>query len=330
MSLQNLQKINWQGNAVRTVLLASVIGLGNGLFQLAKTFAPEEVRAVESLNLQNINLQGIYDVTVSALIIVIPAALSWYARTYLKSADNQKRISMMTTLASAAINYAEDCERRGERELAYYSLDLPESLSRNSSPGHQKLCLASSWLVEELKKVGIKRVSLEEATKWVASEFQKNIGDLRTTHSVSSLTDSATNLLNQLSRAGHITLPSNTLEAVSLIQSIADWATNQLGDVKGDKVMQREAAMARISPSSLMTSNPNSNGANPKIAPEMRLSLLARQATEFVKDLQKKDRLKMSERDTAMAWLIQKVQQDDIPVTRDQIGEAISIAFEPR
>ena len=90
--------------------------------------------------------------------------------------------------------------------------------------------------------------------------------------------------------------------------------------------MERERALARILPNSLMESTPN--GTSTKISPEVRLTLLARQAKEFVKDLQKQNRLKMSERDTATAWLIQKVQQDDIPVTRDQIGEAISTAFD--
>lgn len=329
MGSLNLQKVNWQGGALKTVLFAAAIGLANGLLQIAKLFAPQEINALAFLNLQNVNPQEIYDIAVSTLIVVIPTALAWYARNYLKSAENQKRLSMIATLASTAINYAEDCERRGERELAYNSLDLPDSLARNPSPGQQKLCLASSWLVEELQRVGIKRVSLEEAMKWVAAEFQKNVGDLRTTHSVSALTDLAADLLNQLGRSGHITLPSNTLETVSLIQSIADWATNQFGDTKYNKLIQREAAMARITPKTLMMAGASGRNVS-KISPEVRLTLVAKQAVEFVTELQKQGKLKMSDRDTAKAWLIQQVQQDDIPATAEQLDKAIAAAFEQR
>lgn len=329
MGFLNVQKVNWQGGVLKAVLFAGAVGLANGLFQIAKMFAPKEMNAIELLNLQNVNWQEMYNLAASTLIIVIPAALSWYAKNYLKSAENQKRLSMIATLASAAINYAEDCEHRGERELTYNSLDLPDSLARNPSPGQQKLCLASNWLVEELKKVGIKRVSLEEAMKWVAAEFQKNVGDLRATHSVSSLTDLAADLLNQLGRGGHITLPSNTLETISLIQSIADWAANQLGEAKIDKSMQREIAMARIAPKSLMMAGASGRSAG-KISPEVRLTLVAKQAVEFVTELQKQGKLKMSDRDTAKAWLIQQVQQDDIPATAEQIDKAIQTAFEQR
>ncbi len=319
-----------QENVLRTVGIAAVLGLANLLFQAGRVFTTKEVNLMGLPNMQTINWQEIYDVTASVLVVVIPLALSWYTRTYLKSAENQKRLSMIATLANAAIHYAEDCEKRGEREVAYNSLDLPESLAGNPSPGHQKLCLASSWLVDELKRQGIKRVPIEEAVKWVAAEFQKNVGDLRSSHSVSTLTDLAANLLNQLSVAGHITLPGNTLEAASLIQSIGDWAATQSGNQRRDKLFQRETALARISPTSLMSAQANGAGDSHKITPEMRLTLLARQAIDFVKDLQKKNRLKMSEKDTATAWLIQRVQQDDIAVTRDQIGEAITMAFEQR
>ena len=247
---------------------------GYGLFQLIGSFQQAEVNPLEFLNVQNIDYPAIYDVAVALLFLVIPTALTWYAKNYVKSAEHQKRINMIASLASQAICYSEDLERQGVRELAYNSLDLPDSLARNPSPGHQKLCLASSWLVEELARLGIKSVDIEDATKWVAAEFQKQVGDMRTIHSVSALADMAAGLLSQLGRDGHITLPNNTLETVSLIQSVSDWVASQSIDDMGNKTLPRDMAMARIAPRSLMMAAANGRNSS-RISPEVRLTLLA-------------------------------------------------------
>jgi hypothetical protein len=320
--------IGWGSTALmRTLVFVGGLGVVNAIFQAGRAFTVPREISWDFLNVQSVNVPAIFDFAFGLFAIVIPLALSWYARTYLKSAESQKRIGVITSLANAAINYAEDCDRRGQLELLAHGLELPESLSHNPSPGNQKLALASHWLVEELKKMGIRRVNQDQAMRWVAAEFQRNMGDLQSMHSVSALTDLAADLLKQLGRNGYVKLPSNTLDAVSLIQFIADWAAAQSGDVKYDKVIQREAAMARISPSSLMMSAGGNQTAS-KISPEVRITLLARRATEFVAELQKQGKLRMPERETAKAWVVQQAQLDDIPVTSEQIDSALTKAFD--
>jgi len=311
---------------VRTGIVVAALGLVNGAVQLARWVWPQEGLTMGLQSIRSINYQDVYQFVASFLVIAIPVALSWYTRNYLKSAESQKRIGVISSLANTAINYAENCDQRGERELAYNSLDLPASISNNPTPANQKLYLASDWLAHELKRMGIKRVSAEDASRWVGAEYQKNVGGMQTIHSVSALTDLATDLLKQLGRTGHIKLPATSLDAVALIQSIADWAASQTDDVKYDKAMQRDMVMARIAPNSLI-SNSNGNQSANKISPEIRLTLLARRATEFVAELQKQGKLRMPEKDTAKAWIIQQAQLDDIPVTPEAIDNALAKAF---
>jgi len=330
----NMKTNIWQNSSgtrstilIRTGIVVAALGLINGVFQLAKFVWPQADLSAGFQSIRSVDYQDVYQLVTSLLVIAIPVALSWYARNYMKSAESQKRIGVISSLANTAINYAEDCDQRGERELAYNSLNLPASLSNNPTPANQKLYLASDWLAQELKRMGIKRVSPEEATRWVGAEYQKNMGGLQPLHSVSALTDLATDLIKQLGRNGNIKLPANTLDAVVLIQSIADWAASQAGDVNNDKALQRDAVMARISPSSLMMTTSASQSAN-KISPEIRLTLLARRATEFVAELQKQGKLRMPDKDTAKAWIIQQAQLDDIPVTLEAIDNALAKAFD--
>lgn len=312
------------------VLLVSAAAVGSLLLNFfGGMFASNGGQTMGFLQWPGINLQSTYDAIVSFLIVAVPVVLSWYARNYLKSADSQKRLGVISTLAGAAINYAEDCDRRGEREVAYSELDVPENMARNPTPGNQKLCLAADWLTDELKRIGIKRVSLDDAAKWVAAEYQKQVGDLRGLQSITQLTDSAADLLNQLGRAGQITLPSDTLEAVSLLQSITDWAAKQSTATNADRTLQRELAMTRISPRSLMATNGNGRAVG-KLTVEMRLSMLAQRAVEFVADLQRQGKLRLPERDTARAWLVQQIQQEDVAVTPEQIDKALAVAFEQK
>lgn len=323
MGILNLQKMNWQ----RVVLIVLVTGSALGFIRAVSDFGSgmlPQLGELGSISDTPLTWQASLEAAAKTVGTLIILGLLWLARNYMVLTESQKRIDILPRLANAAINYAEDVDQRGDREAAYHNLDLPDGMVTNPSAGHQKLALASSWLVEEAKKQGLKRMSVEQASRWVAAEFQRNVNDMRAAHSVSARTDMAAELLNQLGHDGHIVLPSNNFETVALIQGIADWAaTGREG--KDNKIILRDIAMARIAPQTLMMGGANgrSNG-NGKIAPEVRLTLLAKQALEFVAELQRQGKLKLSEKETAKAWMIQQAQLDDIAATPEQIESALA------
>jgi hypothetical protein len=327
MGTLSIRKISWQRIGLVVLAAGSLFGLYNAASELGRSVMPQLAALGGSVDTPSLSLQSSIDLAIRSIGALVTLGLLWLARNYLKLGESQKRLDLIPKLAHAAINYAEDIEKRGEREPAFHNLDLPDSMVTNPSAGHQKLALASCWLVDELKRQGIKRMGVEEASKWVAAEFQKSVGDLRASHSVSARTDLAADLLSQLGRDGHITLPSSNLETVSLIQSIADWAATQRGDGKEDRILLRDAAMARIAPRSLIMAGASGRNSS-KISPEVRLTLLAKQALEFVGELQKQGKLKMSERETAKAWMIQQVQLDEISATAEQVESALTRALE--
>jgi hypothetical protein len=276
--------------------------------------------------------QSLYQAVFSTLVVVIPAVLAWHARNYLKSANSRRQVGVIADLADAAINYAEDVDRRGEREQLYNSLDLPDDMAGELSPGRQKLYLASSWLADELRRMGIGRIGLEEAAKWVAAEYQEKVGDLHSAKSIAQLTDRAADLLNQLGRAGHVTLPKSPLDAASMLQAITDWAAKQVEDAGSDRTLQRELAMARISPRTLMATSANSRSGS-RISTEVRLAMLAQRAAEYAAELKKgksSTTLPFPEKDIAKAWLVQHFQEDDLAVTPEQVDKALTDALEQR
>lgn len=310
---------------------------------------------MDFINFQS--LSNIFGTADQFFIFMVLLALSWYIRRSVTSSQRQKRLEVISTLALEAIHYAEDCEKRGDHEIAYQKLTIAQGISATSSAGAQKLCLAGSWLAEEVHKAGIKRVSIEDAMQWVAAEFHKNVRYPGTTQSVVELTDSAIDLLVQLGRAGYITLPANALQAASLAYAIADWVVTNTDEATGDLAEKRTNAIARFQSTSLVGVEPTgeSNDATTSVATEAvaaeevtadvvtdvaietvatetvttdaRLTTLVKQALEYVAELRRKGRLRMSERDTAMAWIIQQAQENEIPVTRDQISAAILLAF---
>jgi hypothetical protein len=326
MSHLNWQRIATHRNTTIALVAAAALGVGYALYQTAAFVLRTDFDPLQYVRTPNVPFEAVYQVAMDALLLLLPAGLLWYGRKFARTAVARKRIDSIASMANQAVAYAEDCDRRGDRELLYNSLDVPESLARNPSTGHQKLILASAWLADELARQGIKRVGVEDATRWVAAEYQKTVGDMRAAHSATTLADMAADLLGQLGRAGQITLPNNTLETVALIQTVADWAVGHTGESPLKRSLQRDAAMARIAPRALMTASANGRNGT-KISPEVRLAVLGKQAFDFVAELKKQGKLRMSEQDTARAWMIQQVQQDDIPATAEQIQQAITSAM---
>jgi hypothetical protein len=177
-------------------------------------------------------------------------------------------------------------------------------------------------------------VGLAEAKKWVSAEYRKEVGDWQVNHSVANLVDSAADLLTHLGRAGEITLAHNRLDAASLAQSLADWVVTQLQtggygmSGKGTNDL-RLVTLTRIHADSLLMTNANPSSAERvALSAEAQLSGLADQSYAYVAALREQKHLRFSDKDTAMAWLIQRVQEEEVEVSRDQVGRAISLAFE--
>jgi hypothetical protein len=151
-------------------------------------------------------------------------------------------------------------------------------------------------------------MGLEEASRWVAAAYQKNVGDLRSAKSIEQLTETGAELLNQLGRAGHVTLPNNG---------------------GADRTLHRELAMSRTPLRTVMANSATGNGAS-RISADVRLMMLAQRAADHVAKLESQAPLRLPARDIAKAWLIQQMQEEDWTATPEQLDKALTAAMEQR
>ena len=105
--------------------------------------------------------KDVLDVIVQALTVVIPGALAWFARAYVRSASASTKVDSTARLSNAAIDFVENLDVRGE-------LTTPAG----SSTGAYKRSLATEWLERETRRLGI-RIPPERAAEWISSEFQR-------------------------------------------------------------------------------------------------------------------------------------------------------------
>jgi hypothetical protein len=297
----------------------------------------------------------LFDLLGQILILVIPFLLTWFVRTYVKSAESEKRVAAIVRLSNAAIDYAEDLHERGDLEEWMKKLNLPQEILDHASTGIQKLNVAGKFVEDELGRLGIKMTD-QEAKAWIAAEFQRRVGDVGQKRRVVERTQEAINLLQSMARAGLISLPADVLQATELADKVADWVLDQLGEDKASSVRQEaliraQAAllMATQSPTSVHEETPVSPLEAPSVdAPEesvvspleapivdvpevsleARLAELAKQSLLYIEQLKRDHELTLPEADIAAAWVLTEVTKQRLDVTTDQIARAVRAAFE--
>lgn len=262
----------------------------------------------------------ILDVLLRLLILIIPIVISWFIRTYVRGSAAERNIAAIAELANSAINYVENLDRRGD-------LKLPPDVKK----GGYKLKLASDWLVSQLDRNGIKMTN-EQAQSWVASEFQKHVGDVRPVTAIAELTRTGVDMVQNLDRNHQITLPPAADQLTYMAGLASDWVIAQLA-TQGASISRDDAIawaraelLQRLQGQSLV---PQSND---------RLMQLANGAVEALAQLKANGQISVRpgasggdmDADLAIAWVLTEAVKQGLPVTSDQVAQAVVAVLRQR
>ena len=257
-------------------------------------------------------LRPILEDVVQIALAVVPIAIAWLIRSYVKNSNSEKRLATVVRLSGLAIDYVENLEKRG-------LLRLPAGMSK----GAHKLGLAADRLTEELKRNGVS-VTADEATKWISSVFQNRVGGgVLTTSIAAEVTAMAVDLMQGVER-GNLLASLHEPERLELMTGLAaDWLVTELANRRGVHVA-REEAECRIRAELL-------NRLQIKLLPSGDpLTDLAHQAVGFLNGLKRSGRLKTKpsmEHDVAVAWMLTEAAKQGLSVAPDQITSALSAAL---
>jgi hypothetical protein len=169
------------------------------------------------------------DLISQILFIILPVAVSWFARTYLKNSAAEKQIGSIVRLANAAIDYVENLDKRGDLVLA-----------PNARRSIVKLNHAAKWLEGELENNGIK-ISTEEAREWISSEYQKRIGDPRPMEDLSKHARTAVDMI-LAAEGGRLTELLQQPERLAFLANLAaDWVVSNMARSRSASLSHAEA-----------------------------------------------------------------------------------------
>ncbi len=262
-------------------------------------------------------LSELLDLLIQVIVIALPVVISWIVRNYLKDTSTEKQIGSIVRLANAAIDYVENLDKRGD-------LVLPPDVKK----GGEKLKLAGQWLEGELQRNGIK-VSTKEAMNWIASEYQRRVGEIRSFTSIGDLAEAAVDLLIGMSGEGLSQISLDSERFQQLVEIAADWVVAHLAEERGATFTRQEAVTwVRAALLQRLQANVQPTGGS--------LRDLARQALAFVQDLQKSGRMSVRpsapganvELDIAMGWMLTESARRGLSVTPDEIANAVRLAMQ--
>jgi len=276
---------------------------------------------LEQVN-QTINL------VVQIIMVVLPIAAAiatWFLRTYVKSAKVEKDVAAIVRLSNAAIDFAEDLDKRGELGKYLQMWNMPEEVISLTSNGLKKLNIAGKWLESELGRQGIQMTD-EEAKSWIAAQFQDRVGDIGQERGIAERTQEAVSLLQALQQSGLIALPADGTRVAMLGDAVANWVVGQLG--KEETSPLREQALARFESQLVVQPQVPGGAAAPPV--ESQLTDLARQSVQYVEQLEASHELTLPAADIAVAWVLTEVTKRGLAVTTEQIAAAVRRAFGER
>ncbi len=282
--------------------------------------------------------KDLLDALTQLLLLVLPVMITWFIRNYVKGAKSEKDIAAIVQLANSAIDFVENLDSQGK-------LNLPPEVKK----GAYKLQLGSQWLVGELDRAGIKMTN-EQAQTWLASEFQKRVGDVRPVSDLARLAQAAVEQIVRLQQSGVLELPPGTDQLTYWAGLAADWILTNLPvswtNISRDEALTwaRAALLDRMTPQTppnppfpIIKTSPPAPLALPTVVPvvtlplTMRLAQLADQAINFVTQAQAHASPAVqpvaSTTDLALAWLLTEAVRQGLPVTADQLSEAVQTAL---
>jgi hypothetical protein len=262
--------------------------------------------------------KGLLDIVIQVLVIVLPIVLSWFVRTYVRSSKIETEIAAVTRLSNAAIDYVENLDKNGQ-------LILPPDVKKSG----QKLKLAANWLESEMDRAGIK-IGNDEAEKWIASEFQKRVGDIRPVAKIAELTKIAVDLVQELERNNVVTLAPDADRLPYLTGLAADWVVAQLA--RNGLNTSRDEALTWVRAEFLQRLQAKIS----ETPTNDRLARLADGAVAFLEQLRANGQFAVPpgavaadvEADIAVAWLLTEAVKQGLVVTSAQVADAAAAALQ--
>jgi hypothetical protein len=261
---------------------------------------------------------------IDALVVLIPVIFAWYARTYVKTAKSEKQLAAIVQIANSAIDFAEDLDKRGDLAVFLKHWNLPDDIINHTSTGIQKLNLAGKWMESELTRMNIS-MTREEAKDWIASEFQKRVGNLGQERQVVERTAEIVNLIHELERSGMLSIPAEASQAIRWADHIADWVLEQLGEDKSGPL--REGTVLRLQTELLKKQTLSTSPTVMLRTDKDELDDLARQAVVYIASLNLDPQFSLPKADIAVAWVLTKVTEVGLQVTTEQIAESVKKAL---
>lgn len=271
--------------------------------------------------------KDLFDLIAQTLLIVLPIAITWFIRKYVRGTTNERNLATIVNLSNSAIDLVENLDNRGALEL-----------SPDASKGLQKLQYAGDWLENELGRAGIK-MSSEEAQRWISSEFQKRIGETKMTGKIIELAQTAVALARSLEESGQLELP----EDMDRISYLAEWAADWLvaNYAKKGATIKRDEALTWVRAQFLQETRAVDSAlpaAQQATQPVSELAVLADEAVAYVENKKKSGQLTVRpgssggnvEVDIAVARLIYEADERGLNVSSDEIAAAIAAAYERR
>ncbi len=263
--------------------------------------------------------KNVLELLVQGIVLVVPLVISWFVRTYVQGTTNEKKLASIVRLSGSAIDYVENLDRRGE-------LSVPPNVKK----GAHKLRMAAEWLSSESRRAGI-TVPEKAAGTWIASEYQKRVGEVRPVDALLEVARAAVNVVQNL-EGRLVDLPAGEDRTGRLSELAADWMVAQMA--QRGAALPREEALTWVR-AELVQRLQTQLGEAPA---DNRLARLAKGAVAFLEGLKSSGQLAVRpgspgqnvETDLAAAWLLTEAAKQGLPVTADQIAEAIGTALRER
>jgi hypothetical protein len=262
---------------------------------------------------------------------------------YIQSLRDEKKLSAIVQVANAAINYAEDLDRRGDLDNILSGLDLPQRYLRPHSIGIKKLYVAGKWVEDELNRMGIEMTD-KEAQRWVAAEFQNRVTGLSLTPERLAHIQEIWPLLQNLDQdklaalstlgSSQATFGDEPSRQQDPLPVEPDTSTTEVEPDTSTTEIEPDASTTEVEPDTSTTEvepdastkevepdHPSQDqvvGSEPTL--ENNLAVLAQQAIDYVETLKATRELAVPERDIAIAWMLTEVTKQGLNVTPDQIA----------
>ncbi|MFI0607076.1 MAG: hypothetical protein ACH37Z_04175 [Anaerolineae bacterium] len=226
------------------------------------------------------SLNGVIEV----FLVALAGWIFKLVRSNMLSIVSARNVTTLSRLSASAIDYVEH-------------VGLRQHLDPNMEPGRanlDKLGVATTWLVQELKRANV-TLKPDEAAQWIKSELQRRTTEVPPSTLISREASESIALVSDLVSKGRLVPPTDTQETDFITQWASDQLITRLAEA-GTKLGRDEALIwartawlqAQRTPALLPKPPGNAQLPDPPLSGTLdeQLKQLASEALSFVQQLQ--------------------------------------------